>query len=266
MKVAAAQISCALGDVAANIAKVRGFCARAKAGGAELIVFPEMADTGYSMPVIKAHAQPWSEGAVPALRETARDLSINIICGLSEREGDSTYNAQVAIDARGEIAGKYRKTHLFAPGDEDETFIAGNDFTTFALAEWRVGLSICYDLRFPEVYRTLACDRGANILVNSSAWPFPRVEHLRVLATARAIENQSYVIVSNRIGTDAGVTCCGSSVMIDPAGTIVAAASAEREELITGELSIDVLESVRTRMAVFAHRRPDIYGPRGSGA
>lgn len=266
MKVAAAQISCALGDIAANVAKMREFCARAKANGAELIVFPEMADTGYSMPVIKAHAQPWSEGAVPALRETARELSLSIICGLSEREGERIYNAQVAIDARGEISAKYRKTHLFAPGDEDETFVAGEDFTAFPLGKWQLGLSICYDLRFPEVYRTLACEQGANVLVNSSAWPFPRVEHLRLLALARAIENQSYVIVANRVGTDAGVTCCGSSAIIDPSGTVVAAASAEREELIMGELSTDVLAAVRARMDVFAHRRPEIYGPRGSHA
>ena len=261
MKIAAAQISCVLGDVAANVAKMRDFCAQAKASGAELIVFPEMSDTGYSMPVIKAHAQPWSEGAVPALRETARELSLSIICGLSEREGDSIYNAQVAIDARGEIAAKYRKTHLFAPGDEDETFAAGADFTTFAHGPWRLGLSICYDLRFPEVYRVLACDQGANVLVNSAAWPFPRVEHLRILATARAIENQSYLVLANRVGTDAGVTCCGSSAIIDPSGTIIAAASPDCDELIEAELDRSVLDNVRARMQVFAHRRPEIYGP-----
>ena len=120
----------------------------------------------------------------------------------------------------------------------------------------------CYDLRFPEVYRTLACDLGANVLVNSAAWPFPRVEHLRLLGLARAIENQSYVIVANRVGTDAGVTCCGSSAIIDPSGAIIAAASVEREELIAGELSTEVLAAVRTRMDVFGHRRPEIYGTR----
>lgn len=262
MKIAAAQISCALGDVAANVAKMREFCTRAKNVGTELIVFPEMADTGYSMPVIREHAQAWSEGAVPALCETARELSLKIICGLSEREGGAIYNAQVFIDEHGEIAAKYRKMHLFAPGDEDDTFVAGTDFTTVALGSWRLGLSICYDLRFPEVYRTLACDMGANVLVSSSAWPFPRVEHLRVLARARAIENQSYLALANRVGKDEGVTCCGSSAIIDPAGVIIAAASAEREELITAELSPDVLAAVRARMDVFAHRRPELYGPR----
>jgi predicted amidohydrolase len=96
-------------------------------------------------------------------------------------------------------------------------------------------------------------------LINSSAWPFPRVEHLRILAIARAIENQSYLIVANRVGSDDGVTFCGSSVIVDPYGVIVAAASADREELIVGDIRAEVIDSVRSRMAVFEHRRSDLY-------
>ena len=119
--------------------------------------------------------------------------------------------------------------------------------------------AICYDLRFPELYRALACDRGVDVFVISSAWPFPRVEHLRALSVARAIENQSYVILSNRVGKDGGVPFCGSSAIIDPYGVIVAAASTDREELVTAELSRDVIESVRKRMPIFEHRRRDLY-------
>jgi omega-amidase len=97
------------------------------------------------------------------------------------------------------------------------------------------------------------------VLINSSAWPFPRLEHLRILALTRAIENQSYLIVANRVGSDDGVTFCGSSVIIDPYGVIVAAASADREELIRAEISQDVIDAVRQRMAVFEHRRTDLY-------
>ena len=97
------------------------------------------------------------------------------------------------------------------------------------------------------------------MFINSSAWPFPRLEHLRILALTRAIENQSYLIVANRVGTDDGVTFCGTSVIIDPYGVIVAAASADREELIQAEISQDVIDAVRQRMAVFEHRRTDLY-------
>ncbi|HEV2840476.1 MAG TPA: nitrilase-related carbon-nitrogen hydrolase [Chthoniobacterales bacterium] len=262
MKLAAAQIACALGDVDANLRKIRDFSARAKEGGVELIVFPEMADTGYSMPVIQAHATPWTEGAVPELRKMAKSLSIAIICGVSERDGNSTYNSQVFIDGNGEIVGSYRKTHLFTgtPIGEDKCFSPGHELKSFPFGGFRLGLSICYDLRFPEVYRKLAIEQKANVFVISSAWPFPRVEHFRILCAARAIENQSYVIVSNRAGTDEGVTCCGSSAIIDPYGVTVASASTDREELIQAELSEEVITSVRNKMAVFEQRRPDLYG------
>jgi omega-amidase len=261
MKVAAAQISCAPGDLNANVAKVRDFASLAKNGGAELIVFPEMVDTGYSMPVIQRHATSWDEGAVPALQKIAKTLLLSIICGVSERDGASVYNSQVFIDANGKVVAKYRKTHLVsaAPIEERNCFTPGHEFTCATVAGMRLGLSICYDLRFPEMCRTLAVEHKVNVFINSSAWPSVRVEHLRLLALARAIENQSYLVLANRVGTDDGVTFCGASVIIDPYGAIVAAAPVDREELIQAEISEDVIKSVRSRMAVFEHRRRDLY-------
>jgi predicted amidohydrolase len=260
MKVAAAQIDCALGDPAANVRTMRNFAERARSAGAELVVFPEMSDTGYAMSVIRDQATSWNEGAVPVLQEIARNLSIAIIAGVSEREGDVIYNTQVVIDATGAIIGKYRKTHLFAPIEEDKCFVPGGELVSVALDPMTIGLTICYDLRFPEIYRALAVEQGAHTFVVSSAWPFPRMEHLRVLATARAIENQSYVVLANRVGRDDGVPFCGSSAVIDPYGSLMAAASADREELIVADLSMEVLRTVRERMPVFEQRRPELYG------
>ena len=268
MKIAAAQIVCSLGDVEANLEKMRDFAARAKGAGAELIVFPEMADIGYSMPVIQRHATTWEEGAVPELRHLASELSIGIISGVSEREGAAIYNSQVFIDASGDVVGKYRKTHLFkfAPIEEDKCFSPGCELSSVAIAGWQLALSICYDLRFPEVYRAQAVEHAANAFVISSAWPLPRVEHLRVLATARAIENQSYVILSNRAGSDGGATFCGSSAIVDPYGVLLAGASVDREELLLAELSNDVIHSVRERIPVLTHRRTDLYPTSASSA
>src|SRR6266446_3578523 len=103
MKVAVVQISCSLGDPDANLLKVRDFSRRAKEAGAELIVFPEMTDTGYSMPVIRKHANHWKSGFVAGLQETARKLSIAIVSGVSERDGSLIYNSQVLIDSHGNI-------------------------------------------------------------------------------------------------------------------------------------------------------------------
>ena len=261
MKIAAAQIACALGDVDANLRKMRDFSARAKEQGAELIVFPEASDTGYSMPVIRAHAQPWTEGAVPALQKMAKEFSLTIVSGVSERSGDVIYNSQVFIDPQGDLVASYRKTHLFvlAPNDESTCYTPGDKFVSVSASGFNFGLSICYDLRFPEVSRALALEYGANVLLVSSAWPLPRVEHLRALSIARAIENQSYLVLANRTGVDAGVTCCGMSAIIDPSGVILASAAGDREELLLSDISPETIAEVRKRIPVFANRRSDLY-------
>src|SRR2546422_1450697 len=261
MKIAAAQIACVLGDFNANLRKISDFAALGKKSGAEIVVFPEMVDTGYSMPVIQKHARTWSDGAVPELQKIAKEISIAIVAGISDRDGDSIFNAQVLVNAHGEVLAKYRKTHLVtaAPLDERVCLSPGNEFVSCKVGKFTVGLSICYDLRFPEMARTLVVERGANVIVNSSAWPVVRAEHLRILALARAVENQSYLIIANRVGTDDGVTFFGSSVIVDPSGVILAAASPDREELIGAEISEQVIADVRNQVPVFAHRRGELY-------
>jgi len=261
MKIAAAQISCVPGEIGANLHKIREFTSRAKKVGAELIVFPEMSDTGYSMPVIRKAATDWNRGAVPRLEEIAREFSIAIICGVSERESDRIYNSQVFFDPAGNMIAKYRKTHLVTASQVDErsVFTPGDSFVSCQVGSYVFGLTICYDLRFPEICRKLAVEQHVNVFVNSSAWPIVRVEHLRILSLTRAIENQSYLILANRTGVDDDGTLCGTSVIIDPYGVILAAASVDREEIIYGEISEDIIDSVRKRMAVFDHRRTDLY-------
>jgi omega-amidase len=261
MKVAAAQISCSLGDPKANLLKVRDFSRCAKDAGVELIVFPEMTDTGYSMSVIQAHASSWNNGFVPGLQEIAAKLSIAIVCGVSEQVERSIYNSLIFVGQQGQIAERYRKTHLYAvaPVEEQKCFTSGDAFASFALGGLRFGLSVCYDLRFPEMYRKLIIEQDVGVFIVSSAWPFPRLEHFRTLALARAIENQSYVIASNRVGKDEDLWFCGSSAIIDPRGVAIASASADREELIQADLSEDHVLSVRTRVESLAHRRSDLY-------
>lgn len=261
MKIAVAQISCALGDLEANMRKIRDFSLLAKRTGAELILFPEMVDTGYSMPTIQKHASGWNQGAVPELQKIAKELSLAILCGVSERDGASIHNAQAFVGANGEVVAKYRKAHLVtaAPLDERTCFSPGDEFVSHKIDNLNFGLSICYDLRFPEMCRALAIDHGVDTFVTSSAWPSVRMEHLRILTLARAIENQSYLILANRVGAAADVTFCGTSTIIDPYGAIVAAASADREELLQAEISAEVINSVRDRMQMFAHRRKDLY-------
>ena len=261
MKIAVAQISCSLGDPEANLSKVREFSRRAKEAGAELVIFPEMTDTGYSMPVIQKHAGHWNTGFVAKVQEIAHELSTAIVSGVSERDGASIYNSQVFVDTNGNIVAKYRKTHLYAvaPVEEQTCFAPGDRFASFALGDLRFGFSICYDLRFPEMYRKLAAEQNVGAFLISSAWPFPRDEHFRVLGQVRAIENQSYLIASNRVGKDGELWFCGYSAIIDPRGVVIAAASSDREELIHADVSEELVRSVRERLQSLGHRRQDLY-------
>src|SRR5437899_5205707 len=130
------------------------------------------------MQVVETHAASWTSGFVSGLQKTAMELSIAIVCGVSERVGSSIYNSQVLIDSQGNIAAKYRKTHLYAvaPVEEQTCFAAGDCFENFELVGVHFGFSICYDLRFPEMYRKLATEQNVTAFIISSAWPFPRVE------------------------------------------------------------------------------------------
>src|SRR5438132_4668087 len=132
MKIAAAQIACVPGDLEANLRTIHDFASRAKDYGTEMIVFPEMVDTGYSMPVIRKHATSWDEGAVPQLQKMTKQLSVAIIAGVSDRDGPRIHNGQVFIDAGGNIRAKYRKTHLVtaAPLDDRPVFTAGDAFVS----------------------------------------------------------------------------------------------------------------------------------------
>src|SRR5207244_2441053 len=139
----------------------------------ELIAFPEMTDTGYAMPLIQKHASDWKTGFVPGLQQIARELSIAIVSGVSERVGSSIYNSQVLIDAKGSVAAKYRKTHLYAvaPVEEQTCFAPGDAFVSFDFGGLKFGFSICYDLRFPELYRKLVTKKNVDAFIISSAWP-----------------------------------------------------------------------------------------------
>lgn len=260
MKVAVVQMSCSLGDTEENIRRITRYANHAKENGCQVAVFPEMADTGYDMSVIRENALTWEDEGFRGIGHAAQKNKLHIICGISEREGETIYNTAAVFDPEGELIGKYRKIHLAAypPLNEGSVITAGNSLETVNILDLTLGLQICYDIRFPEMSRSLTL-AGAELLVISSAWPFPRLRHWETLLRARAIENQAYVVAANRVGTDNGVTFCGSSRIIDPYGVVVASAAENREEMIMAELNVSIIRQVREMMPVFQHRRPDVY-------
>lgn len=264
MRVGVAQICCVPGDVRTNCEKILSYAREAKARGCAAVVLPELVDTGYDMSKIGEIACAWDfereESPASITMAAARESRLYVLCGLSEKVEEGIFNSFAVFNPQGVLIGKYRKTHLAAYPlfKEDSYIVPGNSLETAQVADMKWGLAICYDIRFPEVSRSLAL-AGIEVLAHCSAFPFPRLSHWRTLVRARAIENQVYVLSANRVGTDAEVTFCGSSAIIDPYGVTVAEAAEDREELIVGEIRRDLVSAVRNYMPVLSQRREDLY-------
>lgn len=260
MRVAAVQISVTPGDIESNTTKMLTYLAAAARGGADVVVFPEMCDTGYDMPIILQSAQTWDTGTVLALCKAANDHNVNVIAGVSERTDKGVFNSAAIINRHGDILGRYRKTHLItaAPMLEHQFLKAGDKLGMSEIEGIHCGFMTCYDIRFPEIARTLSI-AGAEILFIPSAFPMVRLPHWTVLLSARAIENQVFVVACNRVGTDAGITFCGTTMIIDPYGTVVASGSAIHEGPILGDINLNMIQTVRSQIKVHQDRRPALY-------
>jgi omega-amidase len=258
MKVAAVQLEAVVGRPEENLERVDRAIGKAAAGGCDLAVLPEMMDTGYVMEEIARTAGSWDDFFVPGLREIARARDVNLVCGVSERVGEDVYNAVAIVDRVGEIAGHYRKVHLFSPAGEDETCVAGDGLVAVELDGVRWGTAVCYDIRFPELVRSLVFD-GVKGLLIPSAFPFPRLDHWRVLLRARAMENQCVVVAANRVGTDGQLTFCGASQVIDPYGTVLASVGEIGDGIAAIDLDLAQVDSVRSAIPALDSVRPEVY-------
>ncbi|HRK29802.1 MAG TPA: carbon-nitrogen family hydrolase [Tepidisphaeraceae bacterium] len=260
MKIALAQLICKLGDVESNIASMERLARLAHADGADVVVFPEMADTGYQMDAIVRAAGGADGLARRRLGALAKSLSMWVIAGLSLRERDTIYNTAVVFDRHGEVQAEYRKIHLFSglPDPEHRVMTAGSEHCVFDLEGVPTGLMICYDLRFPELARALTL-AGAEMLIIPAAWPEVRVAHWNALLIARAIENQLFVVGVNRGGNDGTHPHGGYSVAIDPMGTIIYLNSSSEEFLYVANLDCKMVQDVRQRLKFLGDRRPELY-------
>lgn len=257
LTVALAQIDIALGDPATNIAKLPALAAEAKARGAELLVLPELWSSGYDLERATVLADQLDSGAFAAMTAQAREYQI-AICGsaLAAQVGQPT-NTAALYDSSGTLLVSYSKLHLFGLMHEDR-FLAAGDAAPVVATPWgQVALTICYDLRFPELFRSYAT-RGAGLIIMPAEWPHPRVEHWRTLVRARAIENQCFVLACNRVGSDRASTFCGTSLIVDPWGNTVVEGG-ETSELLVATLDLTLIASVRERMSVLRDRRPECY-------
>ncbi|MGX6608596.1 carbon-nitrogen hydrolase family protein [Micromonosporaceae bacterium Da 78-11] len=264
MRVAVCQLN-SRDDRDHNLAVARGLLERAVAAGAELAVLPEYVD--YLGPGDGAPKPEGIDGEFAEFFATAaRELGIWVHAGSFHESGpdpDRTFNTSLVFDPQGTLSATYRKIHLYdveiagRVSYQESRSVAPGDQTVVAdIAGVRTGLSICYDLRFPELYRRLAVQGEARVLVVPAAFmAHTGRDHWEVLLRARAIENQCYVVAAGQIGDhDPHRTCFGHSMVIDPWGTVLAQAP-DTVGIVTADLDLRRLEQIRIELPSLANRR-----------
>jgi predicted amidohydrolase len=256
-------------DQVANMAHADRLTRAAAADGATLIVLPEKWTAMGSEEDLRAGAETLDGAAVGWARAIARELRIELVAGsiLERVPGQAKLaNTSVHVDPRGELVAAYRKVHMFDVEvgghryDESELEEPGDELVVSQTADGvELGLSICYDLRFPELYRILAV-RGARIVTLPAAFTLTTTrDHWEVLVRARAIENQAFVIAANQFGEHpAGQHSGGRSMIVDPWGLVLAQAP-DSEGHIVAELDLERQLDIRTRLPSLANRRPQAY-------
>ena len=234
-------------------------CADAKRGGADLIIYPEMALTGYNIGAerIRQLAEPRDGPMVQSRIDMAKRHGIGILCGFPEIDGVRVFNAAVLIDASGKLLSVCRKAHLF--GDVDRAAFSAADTLCplVKFGDWSVGLAICYDVEFPELVRAYA-RAGADVVLVPTANMLPYIGVATRVVPTRAEENEVYVAYANRVGVEAAFEYCGLSCVTGPDGIDVARAGSS-EEIIFADISKDEVERVRKSLSQLKDRRSDLY-------
>lgn len=257
MRVALVQMDIALGDPQTNRQRATTLV-REAATGADLVMLPEMWTTGYALQALAGNLA--DQGGQPTgalLARLAQECGVYIAGSVADERAGKVYNLATVYGPRGERLGGYDKSHLVPMMDEHLYLHAGEAAAIVDLGEAKAGLAICYDLRFPELFRTLALG-GAQVMLIPAEWPAQRLHHWRTLLMARAIENQCFVLACNRVGRDASNQFPGHSMIIDPWGNILAEGG-EGEEIVRAEIDLTQVAEIRARIPVFRDRRPGIY-------
>jgi predicted amidohydrolase len=254
--VAAIQFNITLGEIERNLAKAEVALRRAAARGAQLAVLPEMWSAGFAYQKLPKLAVE-TPRVLDEVAILSRELNLVVVGSLPELVDGKVCNTAYVTDC-GKLAGSYRKLHLFSLMNENEHIAAGARSVVVDTTVGKLGLAVCYDLRFPELFRKLALD-GAEIICLPGEWPAPRQLHWRTLLRARAIENQCFVVAANCCGRQGKLDFFGMSLIIAPRGEMLAEADDFANELVA-TCDFQELADYRAQITCFADRRPDVYG------
>ena len=253
---AAIQFNISLGDVNTNLKKAESALERVAKQGVKLAVLPEMWSAGYDYKRLARHAQE-TPRVLEAVCHKSAEHDMVIVGSLPESSDGKLFNTAYVVD-RGEVVASYRKLHMFSTMGEDRFLSAGEKTLVVPTSVGRLGVAICYDLRFPELFRKMALE-GAEIICLPAEWPKPRQEHWRTLLRARAIENQLFVIATNCCGIQGKLDFFGMSLLLSARGEVLAEGGEEDVELVA-DFDYQEMVDYRSQIRCYDDRRPEIYG------
>lgn len=260
MRVGVVQMDIVWENREANFAKTEGFLTEARDKGADLVVLPEMFALGFTMDGRK-FAEDEDGPTTRFLSRCAAEYGCHILGACVYRTGDLAEdlprNATVLYSPEGKLLARYDKIHPFTMSGEHEHYGAGSEPVVAPALGFNMQLTICYDLRFPEVYRA-GLHLGSDLIIVIANWPIERERHWRFLAQARAIDNLSYVVACNRTGEGGGLTYPGASMVVDPTGEALVEGGRE-EILYTADLDPRTVERARRKFPFLRDRKPDLY-------
>lgn len=254
MKIASIQMSVIENDKIATIDKAVEKIMNCR--GADLVMLPEIWNIGFmDFDRYVSEAETIEGPTLTAVREAAKKIRAHVHAGsFVEKDGDRYYNTSCLISPFGEILARYRKIHLFGYNSrETEILTPGDTVTVVETPLGRIGMATCFDLRFPELFRAMV-DKGAQILLICSAWPYPRLEHWLLLNRVRAMENQCFLISGNSAGVSRGIRFVGHSMVADPWG-ISLAGSGDSEAVVSAQIDLADLHDARKTFPALAGRQ-----------
>ncbi|KAA9014509.1 carbon-nitrogen family hydrolase [Niallia endozanthoxylica] len=258
MKIAVIQMDIEFGQPEKNFTKVEAAVKEAAENKADMIVLPEMWNTGYALKQLETLADQNGERTKALLSTLANQYRVNIVGGsVATKKQGEFYNTMFVANRTGTIVSEYDKAHLFKLMDEHVYMNAGNNVNTFELDDITCGGVICYDLRFPEWIRAHVL-KGAKIMFIPAQWPTPRIDHWQLLLQARAIENQCFIVAVNRVGSDPANTFNGHSMVIAPWGDVLISGHME-EGIYYTDIDLQEVDNVRSTIPIFQDRRTELY-------
>lgn len=258
LRISLGQMDVILGRPEQNIAQAEQLIVEASRRGSNILVLPELWSTGYDLAQADKYATSTSEGVFAHLAQLAQEHQLYILGSCLSRLPQGGFgNTAVLHNPQGQIEATYSKLHLFRLMDEEKYLTGGHTPSIADTAVGKFGLTICYDLRFPELFRNYAL-AGVQAIFIPAEWPHPRLAHWQTLLRARAIENQLYMIACNRVGQSQSTFFFGHSCIIDPWGNTVIEGG-ETAALLTIDIDLDLVRDVRQRIPIFADRRPELY-------